>query len=106
MKLIIVNNYHELSLKAADLVTQALKNNPRLVLGLATGSTPEGMYSELVSRYKKGLIDFAQVVTFNVDEYLGLPPAHRHLIRLLPSDRLGSPSDTGRYLRHPIHVIK
>ena len=77
MKLIIVQNYQELSIEAANLVTQAVKDNPRLVLGLATGSTPEGMYRELVSRYKEGLIDFAQAVTFNLDEYLGLAPGHR-----------------------------
>jgi hypothetical protein len=48
------------------------KNNS--VLGLATGSTPEGMYRELVRLNLEGTLDFSGVVTFNLDEYIGLPP--------------------------------
>lgn len=77
MKIITMQNYQELSLKAADLVTAVVKANARAVIGLATGSTPEGMYKELIKRFKKGRLDFAQVVFFNVDEYLGLSPEHK-----------------------------
>jgi len=77
MKIIIVQSYSEMSQEAADVVTSTIKANNRAVLGLATGSTPEGMYVELVKRFRNGLIDFQEVVSFNLDEYLNLPPDHR-----------------------------
>ncbi len=76
MKVHIVEDYHKLSMKAADIVASQviLKNNS--VLGLATGSTPEGMYRQLVEMNREGRVDFSEVVTFNLDEYLGLSPEH------------------------------
>jgi glucosamine-6-phosphate deaminase len=50
--------------------------SPDSVLGLATGATVEGIYSVLVEWYEGGLIDFSQVKTVNLDEYVGLPPVH------------------------------
>ena len=77
MIIITVQNYSELSIKAADSVASEIVNNGRTVLGMATGSTPEGMYAELVKRFKSGMIDFRDVVSFNLDEYLSLPPDHK-----------------------------
>lgn len=76
MKIHIVEDYQELSIKAASIVASQLilKNNS--VLGLATGSTPEGMYHQLAELNNKKLIDFSEVITFNLDEYLGLSPKH------------------------------
>ncbi|MGI5876683.1 MAG: glucosamine-6-phosphate deaminase [Dethiobacteria bacterium] len=76
MKIHIVDDYQQLSIKAANFVAGQiiLKNNA--VLGLATGSTPEGMYSQLVQMNREGIVDFSEVVTFNLDEYLGLAPEH------------------------------
>ena len=69
MKLIICDNYTEVSKKAADIVADQLKSNPESILGLATGSTPIGMYEELVKMNKAGEIDFSKVQSFNLDEY-------------------------------------
>ncbi|MDO9534825.1 MAG: glucosamine-6-phosphate deaminase [Bacillota bacterium] len=76
MKIYIVEDYQQLSAKAASIVASQviLKNNA--VLGLATGSTPEGMYSQLAQMNREGKVDFSEVVTFNLDEYLGLSPDH------------------------------
>lgn len=76
MKIIIAKNKEEFDRIAADMVSQQLKDKPDSVLGLATGSTPIGLYAQLVERYKKGEIDFSKVKTFNLDEYKGLPKTH------------------------------
>ncbi|MDO5027925.1 MAG: glucosamine-6-phosphate deaminase [Bacillota bacterium] len=72
MKVIVVKNYEELSQMAADLVAQEMQAKDEIVLGLATGSTPEGMYSILVKMYQEGKLDFSKVKSFNLDDYLGL----------------------------------
>lgn len=61
-----------MSKKAANIVASQLTLKPNSVLGLATGSTPIGMYNHLVKAYNKGLISFKEAVTFNLDEYFGL----------------------------------
>lgn len=75
-KISIVRNYDELSERAARIVADAIRNKPNVVLGLAAGSTPIGCYHELVRMHKKEELDFSKVVTFNLDEYLGLSPIH------------------------------
>ena len=55
---------------------------PTSVLGLATGSTPVGMYKQLITWYEKGDLDFSQVKTVNLDEYVGLEPTHERFSRL------------------------
>ncbi|MCF6095561.1 glucosamine-6-phosphate deaminase [Thermovorax subterraneus] len=72
MKLIIAKDYAEMSKKAAQIIAEEIKKKPNLVLGLATGATPVGTYRELVKMYKNGEVDFSRVITFNLDEYLGL----------------------------------
>lgn len=72
MRIICVNNYEEMSKKAANVVTSQLILKPDSVLGFATGSTPLGMYKQLVKTYKAGHIDFQETTTFNLDEYYGL----------------------------------
>ena len=76
IELIISNDYDEMSKKAADIITELLKNNPNAILGLATGSTPIGTYNELINRYNKKEISFENVTTFNLDEYIGLEQLH------------------------------
>ena len=76
MKVVIVKNYHELSSKAAQLITEQIINKKNSVLGLATGSTPNGMYKELIRLNQEGKVDFSEVITFNLDEYYGLSPEH------------------------------
>jgi len=76
MEITICRTYEELSRKAAQVVADALNAKPNAVLGLATGSSPLGLYQELVRMHKKEGLDFAQVTTFNLDEYVGLPADH------------------------------
>lgn len=61
-----------MSRKAADILSAQIILQPNCVLGLATGSTPLGIYQQLISRYKLGKLDFSQVVSINLDEYCGL----------------------------------
>lgn len=72
MKILLVDNYEEMSKKAADMIEELLTAKNNAVLGLATGSTPIGTYKELIQRYEKTGLDFSMVTTFNLDEYIGL----------------------------------
>jgi glucosamine-6-phosphate isomerase len=81
MRLIIQPDYQKISQWAANYVAAKInKANPTtekpFVLGLPTGSSPLGMYKALIDLHKKGVVSFKNVVTFNMDEYVGLPQAH------------------------------
>jgi glucosamine-6-phosphate deaminase len=76
MQIIVADDYSELSERAAGIVATVVKEKDGAVLGLATGSTPEGMYARLIQLYREGEVDFSKTVTFNLDEYAGLPPEH------------------------------
>jgi len=76
MKVVVCATKEEMSRKAAELFAQRIKAKAGMVLGLATGSTPEGLYGELAKLNNAKQVDFAKVRTFNLDEYLGLPPTH------------------------------
>ena len=78
MKVIICENYEEMSDKGAALIAAEVKQNPNAVLGLATGSSPIGMYDRLVKAYEKGELDFSSVKTYNLDEYLPIDPANKN----------------------------
>lgn len=72
MKIIVTKDYEEMSKRAADVIFAQVLMKEDSVLGLATGSSPEGLYKCLVKRYEKGRIDFSGVTTINLDEYQGL----------------------------------
>ncbi|HHW98323.1 MAG TPA: glucosamine-6-phosphate deaminase [Firmicutes bacterium] len=72
MDIIIKENYEQMSTYAAKIIAQQIKEKPDSVLGLATGRTPIGTYRELIRMHKEEGLDFSQVRTFNLDEYLGL----------------------------------
>lgn len=76
MEIKAINSYDTMSKLVAKIVAEQIINKPKMVLGFATGSTPLGMYRELVKLYKKSKLDFSKVTTFNLDEYLGLSPEH------------------------------
>ena len=81
MRLIIKPDYDRMSVYAADYVINRInEHNNRsdrpFVLGLPTGSSPIGMYRELVKAVSEGRVSFRNVVTFNMDEYVGLPEEH------------------------------
>jgi len=73
MKVIITKNYQDMSAKAARFVLAQIWRKRDSVLGLATGSTPVGMYKQLAKAHQEGRADFSKVTTFNLDEYWGLP---------------------------------
>jgi len=76
VKVLIVKNYEELSLETALRIAEAVRSNPDIVLGLATGGTPLGCYRELIRMHREEGLSFSRVTTFNLDEYVGLPPDH------------------------------
>ncbi len=76
MEVIIYKDYDELSRQAALLVLDVLNAKPNAVLGMATGSTPLGLYKELVRLHQESKVDFSHVTTFNLDEYVGLAVDH------------------------------
>jgi glucosamine-6-phosphate deaminase len=76
MEVIISATYDEMSEASARVVAELLNTKPDAVLGLATGSTPVGLYKALARLHRQEGLDFSQVTTFNLDEYVGLPPMH------------------------------
>ena len=78
MEVIIQPTYAQLVAVSAGIIRDALLKKPNLVLGLATGSTPIGLYEALARMHKTDGLDFSSVTTFNLDEYVGIPPNHPH----------------------------
>ncbi|UOQ43275.1 glucosamine-6-phosphate deaminase [Halobacillus salinarum] len=76
MNVIVAADYEDLSAITAKIIAEKVRKNPRIVLGLATGSTPLGTYNELVEAYQQKQLDFSQVSSLNLDEYIGLDPDH------------------------------
>jgi glucosamine-6-phosphate deaminase len=76
MLVVIKKDYEDVSREAARIVAGAVRSKPETVLGLATGSTPLGLYKELIALHCDGSLDFSRATSFNLDEYLGLPAAH------------------------------
>ena len=79
MRVVIQEDYNKMCLWAANYIAskiRAHKENRPFVLGLPTGSSPVGVYKELARMNQAGELSFANVVTFNMDEYLGLPREH------------------------------
>ncbi len=88
MEIIIRDTYEQMSKLAADVIRHQLLKKPSSVLGLATGSTPIGTYKELVRMHKEEGLDFSKVITFNLDEYLGLSPSHDQSYRYFMDQHL------------------
>ena len=76
MKIIRAKDYNDMSRKAANIISAQVILKPDSVLGLATGSSPIGIYEQLIKWYNKGDVDFGGCTTFNLDEYRGLTPDH------------------------------
>ena len=74
MKIIEAPDYQGLSRKAANIISAQVILSPKSVLGLATGSTPLGIYQQLIEWYKKDDVDFSESISVNLDEYCGLSP--------------------------------
>lgn len=76
MNIIITKDYEELSLEAAKIFIEIVKSNPYAVLGLATGTTPLGLYKELIADHKKNGTSYKHIRAVNLDEYKGLSATH------------------------------
>ena len=71
MEIIIKNGYDEICSEASQIIFQEWQRKNSIVLGLATGRTPLGMYAKLIDSFKKGELDFSETRAFSLDEYLG-----------------------------------
>lgn len=76
MKVMIVDDYETLSARAAEMMIGIVKENPCAVLGLATGTTPLGLYAHMISDHEVNQTDYSRIRTVNLDEYMGLSSAH------------------------------
>lgn len=76
MKIIFAKDYEELSKKAAEMMLAVIRSTPKAVLGLATGTTPLGLYARLIEDHKINGTDYRHIRTVNLDEYKGLPASH------------------------------
>jgi len=81
MLVLLKSNYDEVSREAARVVASGVRQNPAIRLGLATGNTMTGVYAELARIHREDGLDFSRVVTFNLDEYLGISPHHPESFR-------------------------
>ena len=88
IEVLIEKGYDELSKRAARFIAGTIKNKPNSVLGLATGGTPVGCYRELIRMHREEGLDFSTVITFNLDEYVGLPPTHPQSYRYYMDENL------------------
>ncbi len=76
ISIVVKQSADEVAKAAADLIIGRIKKKPAFTLGCATGGTVVPLYKELIRRYRAGDVDFSQVTTFNLDEYVGLPREH------------------------------
>lgn len=88
MRVIVAESYEEGAKAAADLIDELVRRKPDCTLGLATGSSPVGMYRELARRCREEKLDFSKVHSVNLDEYVGLEPTHDQSYRYFMDDNL------------------
>jgi len=88
MEIIILPTEEEVAKRSADLVEAQIRTFPDTILGLATGSSPLGLYNELVVRHQEHGLSFSQVRTFNLDEYVGIPAGHSQSYRTFMDENL------------------
>ena len=88
MRFIEVDSYNEMSRAAANIISAQIISKPDSVIGLATGSTPIGAYSQLIEWNKKGDLDFSEVRSVNLDEYYGLSSEHEQSYRYFMNTHL------------------
>lgn len=88
MNIIEVKNYEQMSQKAAEFIIEKVCQNPRMKLGLATGGTPIGTYQKLIADHIKNGTSYQNVMTFNLDEYLGLSGENKNSYRYFMNTQL------------------
>lgn len=100
MRVIIANDYQDLSRKAAAIIANQLWIKPDSVMGLATGSTPVATYQELIRHHREEGLSFSKMKAFNLDEYFGLSPDHDQSYAYFMQDNLFSQVDVNKDLLH------
>lgn len=88
MKIIRAAHYEDLSYKAAQLMIEKIRSNPEMTLGLATGSTPKGVYAELIKDHLENGTSYEKITTINLDEYIGLPSSDPNSYRYFMNSEL------------------
>jgi glucosamine-6-phosphate deaminase len=88
MRVIVEPDPSAVARAGARFIAGLVRRKPNCVLGLATGSTPLGMYAELVRLHREEGLDFSRAVTFNLDEYVGLGPSHPQSYRYFMQQHL------------------
>lgn len=88
MNILKVKNYDEMSEQACSILVDQIKNVAQSVIGLATGSTPEGLYQKLIEKYNHENVSFKQTTTFNLDEYIGLAKTNPNSYHYYMKDHL------------------
>lgn len=88
INIIKVNNEQQFNETGAGIIASLLQTNPRAKLGLATGSTPVGVYKRLIELYNEGVLSFKLASSYNLDEYLGLPADHSESYRRFMNEKL------------------
>ena len=101
MEVVICKTKEEASKLAADMITAQVKKNPKTVLGLATGSTPVLMYTEMAKAVKAKKVSYKQVKSWNLDEYYGLPGTHEQSYRHFMNENLFKKIDIQRPRQGP-----
>jgi glucosamine-6-phosphate deaminase len=105
MEIVICKTKEEASRKAAEMITAAVKKNPKIVLGLATGSTPVPMYKEMIKAVKAKKVSYKQVRTWNLDEYWGLPGTHDQSYRYFMDKNLFDSIDIKKSNTHVLNGL-
>ncbi|MBO7209352.1 MAG: glucosamine-6-phosphate deaminase [Clostridia bacterium] len=88
MRVIVCENYDEMSLQGAKLFESQIRLKPNSILGLATGSTPIGMYQNLIKMYKEEGLDFSKITSFNLDEYYPISQDNDQSYRYFMNEQL------------------
>lgn len=100
MKVIVASTYEQMSRAAADQISACIRARPDCVLGLATGTTPLGLYACLARDVEEGRLSFSQVTTFNLDEYVGLDGTHPQSYRYFMDTNLFDKVDIDKKRTH------
>ena len=105
MEIVICKNAKQASRMAADMISKTIAKNPKCVLGLATGSTPLGLYDALVDDYTAKKISFKNVKSWNLDEYLGLAGTHDQSYRYFMDKNLFDRVDIKKSNTHVLNGL-
>jgi glucosamine-6-phosphate deaminase len=100
MRVIIRKTYDEISAEAAMLIRARMLRKKNFVLGLATGSSPLGLYRELIRLHRQEGLSFKNVITFNLDEYYGIGPGHPQSYRYFMNENLFNHIDIKKSATH------